>query len=401
MSAVKQPRLLLVPKSPKLLSIAHKTGVSGRVRKNISNVTIPLNRELSPEQLEQAQQLANIIPGRQRPDRELLKVMRTRRGLLTHSVLEQPSVSTPFTLRSVPPSTPQFLAPPRIKKALNWEQEALARIKKNGLSLNLEWSRKTWINKANNIDRLKLLKDDGYDIVPLQAKGTTANQIVQAVLDHIEVRKRQAALRKSSLSGWKEDIMPQHLGEQHKGKFTPKTKPLFPHSRPCLQNPLPLTPRKRKHDLAEDYVQEVADQDREHQIQEISSHRCITSSSSMRGPVHKKLRLLTTKKLEMAVEADAFGLFKKNVARDIFRSSLATHNALRSKTAATASHIIFTTKESSINSGAESHVLIGSQGLSHIFDEMKWLSEGQDDNGTMYIRNPFTIEDQDVDTEMQ
>ncbi|EUC50551.1 hypothetical protein COCMIDRAFT_48755, partial [Bipolaris oryzae ATCC 44560] len=43
-------------------------------------------------------------------------------------------------------------------------------IEREGHSLDRDWSRLSWKQKASNIVRLKLLKDDGYDITPLTNK---------------------------------------------------------------------------------------------------------------------------------------------------------------------------------------------------------------------------------------
>ncbi|EMD95820.1 hypothetical protein COCC4DRAFT_67646 [Bipolaris maydis ATCC 48331] len=61
-------------------------------------------------------------------------------------------------------------------KQQDWEAQAKKIIEREGHSLDRDWSRISWKQKASNIVRLKLLKDDGYDITPLTKKERGASR---------------------------------------------------------------------------------------------------------------------------------------------------------------------------------------------------------------------------------
>jgi hypothetical protein len=69
----------------------------------------------------------------------------------------------------------------------SWDDVAQDSINQRKLSLDRAWSQKSWKQEANNEERLKLLKNDGYDITPLQGKKVTADQIITALLAHVVV----------------------------------------------------------------------------------------------------------------------------------------------------------------------------------------------------------------------
>lgn len=76
-------------------------------------------------------------------------------------------------------------------------------IQKKTLSLDLEWCEKTWINKSNCLELLKLLKDDGVDISPLQRqdrKQPDGVAITKSVIAQVNARKQGAKTRDGAQS---------------------------------------------------------------------------------------------------------------------------------------------------------------------------------------------------------
>ncbi|KAL1798632.1 hypothetical protein ACET3X_002669 [Alternaria dauci] len=178
------------------------------------------SRELTPEQLSQAQALANIsLSNYQHPDDDLIKSMREKNISPSSQAVQH---SAPFTLPtsstslsspvdqlasdlpvsqlgpsktySINPQSPESAQPPPVSD--DWEHLAKQDIIRKGLSLDKVWDRKTWKQKASNQQRLMLLKDDGYDITPLlrtKGKRVSADAIITALLDHIETRRADKA----------------------------------------------------------------------------------------------------------------------------------------------------------------------------------------------------------------
>ncbi|KAF1919913.1 hypothetical protein BDU57DRAFT_441904 [Ampelomyces quisqualis] len=84
--------------------------------------------------------------------------------------------------------------------AENWEELAAQGIKKKNLSLDRDWNEKTWTNKASCHERLKMLKDDGIDIAPLQGLNVSSESITRAVIAQVNARKGKSSSRDSSQS---------------------------------------------------------------------------------------------------------------------------------------------------------------------------------------------------------
>ncbi|KAH8724835.1 hypothetical protein GQ44DRAFT_682282 [Phaeosphaeriaceae sp. PMI808] len=87
----------------------------------------------------------------------------------------------------------------------SWETRALKSIKRKALSLDRQWTETTWHNKSSIEERLKLLKDDGVDIVPLQGPKVCNKSITQAVIAQIKARQRPQST----------------AGEPHKNQYQP------------------------------------------------------------------------------------------------------------------------------------------------------------------------------------
>jgi hypothetical protein len=116
----------------------------------------------------------------QRKDAVLLEKMTKKRAQQRHPALNS-KVS------------PQYYSlVPQLCNHDGWEIAALQGIKKKGLSLTRGWNEKTWINKSTIYERLKLLKDDGFNIAPLQDVGVSSEIITKAVLAQAMTRKQQS-----------------------------------------------------------------------------------------------------------------------------------------------------------------------------------------------------------------
>ncbi|KAH3946934.1 hypothetical protein HBH53_122510 [Parastagonospora nodorum] len=93
--------------------------------------------------------------------------------------------------------------PSHENEADDWETRAMKGIRKKNLSLSLNWGEKTWINKSNCLERLKLLRDDGVDISPLHrqdGKQPDSVAITKAVIAQVNVRKNGAEIRDGAQS---------------------------------------------------------------------------------------------------------------------------------------------------------------------------------------------------------
>ncbi|KAH7561725.1 hypothetical protein BM1_02829 [Bipolaris maydis] len=160
---------------------------------------------LSLAEMNRALALANITTNYQRPDKALIVAMRNKQQGInaeaTNSILSPNATQslTPTEENITPASNSSTLTPltshqtgalsEQLNKPSDWEAQAKKIIEREGHSLDRDWSRISWKQKASNIVRLKLLKDDGYDITPLTKKGVTADKIIDALLAHIQTRK--------------------------------------------------------------------------------------------------------------------------------------------------------------------------------------------------------------------
>ncbi|KAF1846409.1 uncharacterized protein K460DRAFT_406617 [Cucurbitaria berberidis CBS 394.84] len=378
-------------------------------------VTSHLPRELTAEQVEEAQYLANIVPQSQRPPITAQEEMSKR---------QSPSANTAFvsSLLTVPPipeahmilpSVPVVSQSPNIS---DWEIQALKGIRRNKLSLDKVWTMKTWNMKSNISQRLKLLDDDGYDIKPLLIKGTTSAQVTQAVLDHIEDRKQQIAVvtasdPKQDVENDATQLVKNHEHFHHARHLedgsleTVESEPL-PERRPHVTEP--MTPQKRKHQ--HDYDEQTRDDPEGTGTDKTSIPPPCTC-----GPARKRPRMSTPAESEKAIQKEAWNLFKNKVARDIFQSSRAACKeavpnrlsivdpvsaplpAFLPKPPVPSSRIIFTSTDPSSNTRTPSDVRIGSRGLAFMMDEVKFLSHTQDEQGRLYICDPEAAEDREGD----
>ena len=363
-------RKVLVAKPASTLSFTAghlKTVRARRKKKELLAASHELH-ELSPEQLKQAQYLANIIPHHQRSSSEAPEL--DWEG--THSPFESsPSTTSTSSTDSVP-STP---TKPRQPETFSWELRAAEVIAEKKLCLVDTWSAYTWRNKTSVNVRLKLLKDDGYDITPLQVKGVSSDQVTQAVLAHIGMRNQ----RRSA------DNVPT---AQENLEMDDEAAPLrlFEKMQLSDENQLLDTPgfipQKRRYSHDDEFDDGEQPQPRRR------AAPVIRSLSLPSGPLSKKTRVLTPDEANKEIETDALGSFKKNICRWIFDRS-------RAGQANPFSTIIFAPPDPSSKSRIEAHVHLGTRGFAHIMDEIRSFSDFSDNDGAIFIRDPDTEEHQE------
>jgi hypothetical protein len=189
-------------------------------------------REMTMDQLDLASHLTDAFSGSQRKDLELLERMRKN----------YPSANTSNVTPDTTDSIPQ-------KKALlargndeDWETRAAQGIKNIALSLNRQWNEKTWSNKSSCQERLKLLKDDGVDIAPLQGTEINSEAIIRAVLAQVSAREQRASQDDPQPTVNDLTETPDRVDEVI-GTSPPSPDPTFAHH---VYHPLPASPLKRK-----------------------------------------------------------------------------------------------------------------------------------------------------------
>jgi hypothetical protein len=205
------------PDSKRFISFEPRylTGQS-RSDQRVEDAEIRRPKELTDEQLSRALALANIQLSSQRPDEDLVQRMREK-NVASGSQLANgcaPSMGPPSSMLvsswshdlagslpvpaidsfKVASTTSQRYDNGDFSTGINtWEDRANKGIAHKTLSLKKVWDHKTWKQKANNLERLKLLKDDGYDIASLQVKGTSADTITVALLAHLKARNERSS----------------------------------------------------------------------------------------------------------------------------------------------------------------------------------------------------------------
>jgi hypothetical protein len=224
--AVSSPKTSTATSSNPISDIAVIPTKSWRIKKAAGKGTLRTSLEIAPNELERAKALTNITTNYQRAELELIvKILQKKAVSLTTTA---DAIACTFSLsRSSSPSLPAFYSSlhtssssslpssllPVSKSTLilqtalaasmtnlqsastalpsqsprSWEDVAQDNINQRKLSLDRAWSQKSWKQEANNEERLKLLKNDGYDIIPLQGKKVTADQIITALLAHVVV----------------------------------------------------------------------------------------------------------------------------------------------------------------------------------------------------------------------
>ncbi|RAR14054.1 hypothetical protein DDE83_002623 [Stemphylium lycopersici] len=445
---------------------------SGRIKKVSPLTTSKSSRCLSPGESQLAEALANIKDNYQRPDKDLIEAMRNKRRFPTPAVdQEEPSaeslqpsstaaepdssaVAEPTSIvKSSQPKTIIALPPEPPKQIEDWEDRAKKIIDQENLSLDRGWSKFTWKQKASNVVRLKLLKDDGYDIIPLQVKGTSADQIIDALLAHVDARTQTAPIQNLStaldtnahsepMKYLEEDGVTDTEDEERFPLASDKTMNIgtFPHRsdvtndrniRPGprvspedkLYPTVPVIGEKRKHDHHDDdqpeWHERLTQPHLHTMYNEIRPQRDSLSADEPKGvsctcgtSSPKRLCLVTPGKINATITGQAHELMNKRISRKIFRSSRAASKVFRACLLADESssalkaiftpekppksaRIVFTLASTPATQPSSGDIYMGSVGSDLIVEEAKSLSSYLDEDGRYYIYDPESGEDMD------
>ncbi|KAI4669214.1 uncharacterized protein J4E79_001257 [Alternaria viburni] len=432
-------------------------------------------KDLTIDQLCRAQALANGS-NYQHPDEDIIERMRARNDVPSTQEANSPEhlvpplPLTPISLHSdvlarslpVPATDPPKAAPvisqthPCAKLSPEdhiWEEKACKGIAHKGLSLDKVWDKKTWKQKANNIERLKLLKDDGYDIKSLQAPKTSADAIIEALLAHVKVRKEKnldlaaSTVLQSTPSEEvpevrKEDSYdptpandddtahaePKEIADHVPSDAAPQGVPDFAqdgpeshdepgsHDEPKLHSYIPppvLAGLKRKH-THEDENQPDWHQDNPqkelHEAYNTANSKTLVDLPCTCG-IAKIARVLTREDLANAFAKQAAFIYSRKIGRDIFRyarekrrmfqdpkSKESFNNCMASWRP---SRIIFQSPPSVARQSCKPHVYISAQGIKLMMWELSHIAYDPHEDGSWCIADPDEIEDRKGDGLME
>lgn len=320
-------------------------------------------QDLTMDQHALASRLANDFPGWQRTDDDLLDRMRRKYN----------NSSTSTTLGTIT-ATPQRRAATSSKprQDINWEVRAAQGIKTKELSLDRQWNELTWKNKSSCYERLKLLKDDGVDITPLQGPKLNSETITRAVLAQVEARKQQRSSHGTAQltvnDGTATSLLPDPL--DNISQATPDA--LFDH---LEYHPRPTQPPKRKQgsttstnevDLFEPHA--LAEED-----EPAIKRRCIMD-----------IRLDSESNVPEE-EKPTWELLRSQVLRDIFT----TVPEPNPTTAATSHIVINFQSQSSAANAVPGSLMLNSKGYDNIMEDLRVLGDAADEDGNFTIRDPF------------
>jgi hypothetical protein len=461
---------------------------SGRVKKPAGKGAFRARVELTPRQLERAQALANITTNYQRADQELIKKMLEKKAAsvtpaadasaspssLPHPLSSSPPASSSSELvssSSLPPSSPpaaskappisqtvptapvttsQYAAiAPSSQTPQTWEDVAQDGIDQRKLSLDRVWSHKSWKQKANNDERLKLLKNDGYDITTLQGKKVSADQITIALLAHVAARSQgnaasvsatptPVALNPVTPVAVGEDVTATSVVQGHIEPLSQSKRKQVSHeadvnmSGNCQGQTIPMAKRemperqfhvtsqlaghKRKHDHEDDDQPDWHESNPQTPLHtaynEVKAMR-IGKTSCTCCMFEKMARMLDPEKIKQETEKQAFDIFKRRPARDIFSASRAARKVpqvqskvfLQSNTAPVpvftpkapcrSSRIVLQAPSAPAQKPSGVDAYISATGIGLILNEFKQLSQSYDHEGNYFIQDPDQTDEEE------
>jgi len=431
---------------------------AGRIEK-FRGVQKRPNQLLSLGERKLARALANIVGNYQRPDKDLIASMRKRSGLKSMSPLSLTPSTQLATQEAVPADGVAHTealsmtscsvthrntipTPRNLPSLYDWEEKAQKAIQRDGLSLDKGWSKGTWKQKSSNIARLKLLKDDGYDITPLEGK-VPADLIIDALLAHIEARKQR--ITDNSGRSHKDIMISSASRVINKNNSLDDSKiPVRTFQRPAIILPEPsLRPKgklyettevigqRRKHTHEDDGQPEWHEKRPQLHLHavynEISTQRDTPytenhgASSCTCGLSPRKIVVVATPvEVEKEVEAQAFELMKWRASRKIFASSRAARKVFRAhvnpsdgqshavpklvfdpRKPAKPCRVVFTEICSPAGLPSKSDVYMGSVSFNHFKEEIKCLSYYIEKDGSYWIRDHEQGDDLEGDKLME
>ncbi|OAL54641.1 hypothetical protein IQ07DRAFT_596134 [Pyrenochaeta sp. DS3sAY3a] len=342
-------------------------------------------RELTEAEHEEACFWASHVPGGQRYDPVLVKSMRRRHTHIASSSRPLSPESIPVSAREEPSPTPE----PEEEGPEPWEAEAAAGIIRKKLSLNLGWGVKTWNMKSSILHRLKLLKDDGYDISHLQVPGTTSDDVTQAVHAHIAARQQPAAAQPTLAAVAVAGPSNPQGGSSTLSQQQPGFMSSTPMKRKMFVVPA-VTPQKRRHSF-----EEATPTYSELHLPWADSSQCESE------PSPKRRRTLKTAFSSDREREEVQNFVRRTALREIFQvSRFATNNARHLETAemtmeSEPSQIIFAAYNPSSGPRPAPTGYVGTRGMNAIMAEIKFLGHADVDGTAVSIVDPDTA-DQEI-----
>jgi hypothetical protein len=371
MTPRKTPRKILAPVSPRQLRKNHRSDAVS------SGMTDPVggNRSFSSAQLHLATYLAVACPHSQRPHAGLFADMERKRKLKDSQASEAIKSEDAELLASQNPLGPQPV--PFLQKhpacGPDWRTRAEARLRRARISLDKEWSSKTWSNKTNVPERLFLLEADGFDITPLQRSSISSTQVTESVMSRIEERKEMGKF-------------PNRADSQRSQEQTRPTGPIQPPAESVTCH-LPLAGIEIECSFDElEYHPRVSVDRKRKRGKEATSNNDLAAAprpfqdEKSEGRVRKKIRVQTPKEVESANHEQSLVLFRKNVIRQIF---------VHSQSPSSYSHqtpLVSINIHLSVPQGEHKELYdrfgpnplgISSRGYESVMNEMKFLADGR------------------------
>jgi hypothetical protein len=309
MAPWKALRKILTPVSPRQLRKNHRSNAGS------SEMTDPVagNRSLSSAQLHLATYLAVACPHSQRPHAGLLADMERKRKLKDSQASEATESEDTEFFSSQSPLGPQPV--PFLRKhpacGPDWRTRAETRLRRARISLDKEWSSKTWSNKTNVPERLFLLEADGFDINPLQRSSISSAQVTEAVMSRIKERKELGKF-------------PNRADSQRSQEQTHPTGAIQPPAESVTCH-VPFAENEIEYLFDEhEYRPRVSVDRKRKRCKEEASNNDLAAASRLcenetsEGRLRKKIRVQTANEVESAIHEQSLVLFRKNVIRQIF-----------------------------------------------------------------------------------
>jgi hypothetical protein len=341
----------------------HASALSDTIQKRAKYEDQHHDRNFSKDQRDLALHLANDFSGPQRKDGELLNHMRMKQ--IDRQGTTKGLQVLPLTCNSMPQS----------RSDNSWEAIALQGIKKKALSLDRGWNEKTWINKSSIHERLKLLKDSGVDITPLQGPKVSSESITKVVLAQALARKQNPSsqVRSQSSSGKHTVSLKVNRHEQH--AQIPLHDSCFDHLR---YRPGPTPSLKRNRDDSSDA--------------KLAKTLKVGYTSNQDEPASKKqcrIDLRTTQKestMQCEEDVPSWDVLKHTILTHIF-PSCPSEGYIQT----TPSRIVIAFPSQSAIVDVPGELELNSKGYENIMYELRALSNTTDENGTISIQDPAAL----------
>jgi hypothetical protein len=381
-------RKILTPVSPRQLRKIHRSNAVS------SGMTDPVggNRSLSSAQLHLAMYLAVACPHSQRPHAGLLADMERKRKLRDSQAIEATESKDTKFLSSKSPLGPQSV--PFLQKhpacGPDWRIRAEARLRRARISLDKEWSSKTWSNKTNVPERLFLLEADGFDITPLQRSSISSAQVTEAVMSRIEERKELGKF-------------PNRADSQRSQEQTRPTGAIQPPAESVTYH-LPLAEAEIEYLFDElEYRPRVSVDRKRKRGKGATSNNDLAAAPSpfqdgkSEGRLRKKIRVQTPKEAELAIHDQSLVLFRKNVIRQIFAHSQSpSSDSHETPLVSINIHLSLPQGEHKelYDRFGPNLLRISSRGYESVMNEMKFLADGRPERAHC---DDFSISDPDYE----